>query len=419
MSIYARDRHSALESDSTLDIAERAVGMIELLRRIPPQWQEQTVAGSNSRIFRVSVSSAPLIRSEASGEKVLEAVRGFLADSLPELSSKDIMVAKKRPDESLRLKGIVGGEDLLQLSLRLDDGSWLNITGMIQHSDALWPMSAAVYMLSVLLGVVVLGMWLVYRVTSPLTTFAEAADRLGKNLRSEPLAETGPSEVAKAAKALNEMQSRLQRLVENRTELLTSISHDLRTSITLLRLRAELMPPGSYRDRLIETLEEMESMVGSVLDFSRETFQEEPSRVVDLSALLQSVCEDRIDAGASVRFDAPESLRHRCRRVALKRAINNLVDNAIRYAGDTEVLLSDAASEIVIEIRDEGPGFDPGELDELLLPSFRAERPRRRETGGAGLGLSITKAIVESHGGTLEIANRSAGGASSVIRLPK
>ena len=412
--IYANDRRSALESDGAIDIAERTAALAELLNSIPDTWWTNAIRGNQSRQFRASISNEPHVTTPEDPDPLIRLVRSQIAFQLPSLAPDEIRVA--------RVEELDGPDDhpgrSLRIAVPLKDDFWLQTTGLTLTSTALWPRSAGVSILLVLSGVIVAGSWMLYRVTSPLTTFAQAADRLGKDLSSEALPETGPEEVVKAARAFNEMQNRIKRMVDNRTEMLAAISHDLRTPLTLLRLRLERLSDGEERQHLLAKVEEMESMIGSVIGFARATFQEEPNRLVDVSALLHSLCEDLADTGADIVLQTPEAVRLTCRRIALKRALGNLIDNALRYAGHAEVALETVAGEVVIEVRDRGPGFDQQDSEQLFTPFFRAERSRHRDSGGVGLGLSIAKAIIESHGGTLVVENRTEGGACARVRLP-
>ncbi|HSG66009.1 MAG TPA: ATP-binding protein, partial [Gammaproteobacteria bacterium] len=300
-----------------------------------------------------------------------------------------------------------------------NNGQWLNFVGPIPRIEDNLPRSAGAYVLSVALGVGLVAIWLVFRVTAPLSAFADAANRLGRNLRAEPLPETGPLEVAQASRALNDMQQRLRRLVENRTLMLAAISHDLRTPVTLLRLRAELMKDPEERAKVLETLDDMESMITAVLDFSKGAFSDEAQRSVDIAALLQSLCDDLADTGVPIEFAPANQVLYSCRRVALKRAFANLFDNAVKYGGSGRVRLNESTESIVVTIEDDGPGIDGAHLDQVFTPFFRIDGSRSRGSGGVGLGLTIAQAIIQGHGGEIQLINREAGGLSVRVVLPK
>ena len=225
--------------------------------------------------------------------------------------------------------------------------------------------------------------------------------------------------MVRAARAFNEMQDRLRRLVENRTQLLATISHDLRTPITLLRLRVELMENEKERERALNTLGDMEATIGAFLAFSRETFEEEPQRVVDIAALIGSICDDMVDAGARIEVEGPERLLCSCRKTALRRAIMNLVDNAIRYGERARVTWEDGGGEVRIAIEDNGPGIPADQLSKVFQPFYRFPEMHRDVSSGTGLGLSIAQAIIHQHGGRIVAENRPEGGLRVRVSLPK
>jgi signal transduction histidine kinase len=234
-----------------------------------------------------------------------------------------------------------------------------------------------------------------------------------------PLLETGTAETRQAARAINGMQTRLRHLIDNRTRLLAAISHDLRTPLTLLRLRAEAVDNTQERDKMLATIAEMDAMIGATLQFARDESESEPRRQTDLAALLQSVVDDMRDAGLPVRMEPAAPIVHACRPAALRRAVRNLLDNAVKYGKAGSVAIHATAASVEIDIDDEGPGIPEAELTRVLEPFYRLEQSRSRETGGVGLGLAITQSIVQAHGGTLTLSNRQAGGLRATISLPR
>ena len=252
-----------------------------------------------------------------------------------------------------------------------------------------------------LMGVIVLAVsaWAVRRVTAPLGLLAAAADRLGRDVAAEPLAEAGTIEMQHAARAFNRMQERLRRLIESRTQMLAALSHDLRTPLTLLRLRAEEVADSDERDKMLATIGEMDEMIGTTLAFARDEVRAEPRRRVDIAALLASVVDDMADAGLPVTMAPAPPLIHDCQPGALKRAITNLLDNAVKYGKRAEAAITTAAKTIEITIDDDGPGIPDAELPRVFQPFYRVEDSRSRDTGGTGLGLAIAQSIVQAHGG--------------------
>ncbi|HUF71834.1 MAG TPA: ATP-binding protein [Gammaproteobacteria bacterium] len=435
--IYSRDRHDVVASTEAIDFAERVAGVIDLLQKLPNQWREELIRGSDSRVFRVSLGPSPIASIDDMEQGVVRDVIRILQEQFPEWPPERMLASLKEDHVSataldfpvsmrneLRMPtnsySPEEPSDLLYVSMGLEEDEWLNFTGAIPRIESSWPRLAGAYILTIAVGVGAVTIWLVARVTAPLRVFAAAADRFGKNIRAEPLPETGPVEVAKASQALNYMQERLSRLIDNRTQMLAAISHDLRTPVTFLRLRAELMTNAEERAKVLETLDDMESMITTVLDFSKGAFSEEQQRHVDLGALLESLCDDLSDTGAPIQFTpTPSQILYSCRRVALKRAFSNLIDNAIKYGQVARVAIEEQDKEIVVSIDDDGPGIAPENLAHIFTPFFRIEGSRSRRSGGVGLGLSIAQAIVEGHGGRISIENRTEGGARVRVALPR
>ena len=320
---------------------------------------------------------------------------------------------------------MLGGPGLPQLviGMQLPDGDWLNLTVAVErprpwHSPAfLWAfvlMTAAAALLT---------LWAVRRLTRPVGVLAAAAVALGRDVIAPPLPEDGPLEVATAAAAFNTMAARIRRFVQDRTELLTAIGHDLRTPITRLKLRAEFMEDEEQRRKMLSDLDELEAMVSATLAFGRDATSAEPVAPLDLAELLRTVLDEAgdacPDAAERIGYDGPAHMTLRARSLALKRALANLVTNAVNYGGGALVRLAPPADGVVrIDVDDDGPGIPPGELDRVFEPFHRGEPSRNRETGGVGLGLPIARNILRAHGGDVTLANRPSGGVRATVTLP-
>jgi signal transduction histidine kinase len=252
----------------------------------------------------------------------------------------------------------------------------------------------------------------------PLRQLAGAADRLGRGERFDPLPETGPQETRQANIAFNRMRERIDRFVRDRTAMLAAVAHDLRTPITSMRLRAEFIDDEETKEKVLETLAEMQAMTEAVLAFVRGDAESEATRPTDVSALVESLVEDLAESGRDVRFEDSPPVTLTCRPLALKRAIGNLIDNASFYGKHARVRVEQADDETRIVIDDDGPGIPPDELEHVFDPFVRLEGSRSRETGGAGLGLAIARSIARAHGGDVKLENRTEGGLSAVVSLP-
>jgi signal transduction histidine kinase len=255
-------------------------------------------------------------------------------------------------------------------------------------------------------------LWAVRRLTRPVGALAAAAERLGRDVNAPALPEDGPHEIAVAARAFNTMAGNIRRFVADRTLMLAAIGHDLRTPITRLRLRAELLDDENQRARMLADLAEMEGMIGATLAFARDDAAQEPALPLDLAALVRTVLDEAADSreGAVTAYAGPERMVLPLRPVAMKRALANLVGNALAYGGAARATLSRAPGEVLLLIEDDGPGIPEDQLEQVFEPFRRLEASRNRETGGTGLGLTIARSIIRAHGGDVRLQNRTAAG---------
>jgi signal transduction histidine kinase len=305
----------------------------------------------------------------------------------------------------------------VQIALR--DGTWATFDTFVSPQAAALPLRVALTLLVLLGTVIVLSLVAVRWVTGPLSALATAAEKLGEDINRPPLPETGPVEVQRAAKAFNTMQQRLSRFISERTRVLTAMSHDLKTPITRMRLRTEMLEDESVRTRFIRDLEEMESMVTQTLEFMRDAGAGEPVQRVDIMALIESLQDDYRDTGRPLEIQGSVAVPYSGRPLALRRCLTNLVENAIRYGECATISVDDSLRELTIRVLDAGPGIPVGELEQAFEPFFRGEASRNRETGGTGLGLGIARNIARSHGGDLVLRNRAGGGLEAILTLPR
>ena len=215
------------------------------------------------------------------------------------------------------------------------------------------------------------------------------------------------------------MQQRLSRFIADRTRVLTAMSHDLKTPITRLRLRTEMLEDEALRAKFAKDLEEMEAMVAQTLDFMRDASAQEALQRVDAMALLESLQTDYQDTGNRVEIEGSIARPYTGRPLALRRCLTNLVDNAIRYGGGATIKVEDAAEGLTIRVLDDGPGIPEQELEQAFEPFFRGDASRSRETGGTGLGLGIARNIARAHGGDLTLRNRPEGGLEATLTLAR
>ncbi|MCK4869552.1 MAG: HAMP domain-containing protein [Gammaproteobacteria bacterium] len=306
-----------------------------------------------------------------------------------------------------------------KVSILVNDGQWLNV--VIHTSPVRWwiLIGFSLLVLVLLFAMIALSFWSVKYLASPLTDFARAVKRFGVDLYAPPIAESGTEEIREIAHAFNQMQERIRKLIGDRTQMLAAISHDLRTPITRLKLRAEYLEDSEHYEKIHADLTEMENMLSSVLTFAREDARDEPMERFDLEALMDSMCEDMVESGMRVSYESDgERLPFFGKMSALKRALGNLIENAVKYGSEARVKLTKKSVHIHIVIEDSGPGIPAAELQQVFEPFYRVEQSRSRSTGGTGLGLVIARDAMRSHGGDVELKNLAKGGLRAEVILP-
>lgn len=304
------------------------------------------------------------------------------------------------------------------LAVRLETGAWLNSVFAKTLPNSPWTPQAALSLAITAIVLSAIGVLVARSIAGPMRRLAVAAEALGRGEAVPPLPESGPDDIRQTAEAFNRMRARLERFVEDRTRMLAAIGHDMRTPLTSLRLRAEFVPDAENQEKMLATIAEIQTMTEAALAFAREESTAEATRTVDLAALVESLCDDLAELGRDVSFIDGPKVNYRCRPDALRRAIRNLVENAVRYGKRARVSLVRHAEGIDIVIDDDGPGIPDGAQEQVFAPFFRLEDSRNRETGGVGLGLSIARAIARHHGGDVLLRNQ-AGGLRATIGLPK
>ncbi len=416
LTIHAFDRIDLQRLEAARDIAIRVMSLYRTVVMTNPN-QRQTVLDEEHHAPGVDAEISPTPPVSTMPELPFHARR------MLRLSMTLVPVPRRLRPHEFRVLGGPGWSKTI-VGLRLPDGSWLNVT---MPPPNLSPWHSPAFLAAFLLMTVVaalLTLWTVRRLTAPVRTLAAAAEALGRDVNAPPLPEDGPTEVATAAAAFNTMAARIRRFVQDRTELLTAIGHDLRTPITRLKLRAEFIEDEEQQRKILADLEELEAMVSATLAFGRDASGAEPVSPLDLAELLRTVLDEagdaRPEAAERLAYEGPGHFTLRARPLALKRALANLVANAVNYGGSARVrLLPPApAGAVTIEVEDDGPGIPPGELERVFEPFHRGEPSRSRETGGVGLGLPIARNIFRAHGGDVVLANRPMGGVKATVTLP-
>lgn len=309
------------------------------------------------------------------------------------------------------------GIQVLILSAELQPGIWFN--AQVPHYALEAITSRLLLATAILLGMTVLAVLiLARRITRPLSELTTATGQLGRGEVVQKLSEHGPADIKKAAAAFNTMRERLTRVMDTQRTMLRAVGHDLRTPLTALRIRAENIPEDAGREKFIATLDNMKVITEEILSWSKDISGLEENAAVDLEALLSSLVDDFQDQGHDVELLECKPLIANLRRVSLSRAVQNLIDNAVKYGKHARVSVQQKNDRITIHIDDDGPGIPPTKMDEVMKPFVRLEVSRSKQTGGTGLGLSIAETIIQVSGGRLELKNKEQGGLRASIVLP-
>mgnify|MGYP001765471023 CR=1 FL=1 len=297
-----------------------------------------------------------------------------------------------------------------------DGRTLVHVTRIETPTVPFWVVALSFLISSLAVGIVVVVS--VRHQTRPLRDLAAAAEKFGRGEDVPPLVARGPSEIAVAIRAFDTMRDRLHRYVTDRLRLLAAVSHDLRTPLTTLRLKAEFVDDETVRDDLVTTLDELTAITESTLAFSHAEASHEATEEIDLTELGREIVEEFRLSGADVTIAAETPVSFVGRPVALKRAVRNVVENAIRYGRRARISIFSDRAGVTIQVDDDGPGIPESRIDEAFEPFVRIEPSRNRETGGTGLGLSIARSVVHAHGGTIEAHNRPGGGLRVTFQLP-
>jgi len=440
--IHMHDRGELLAQASGMQSAQRIADIVRLLDTMAPVERQRMVKVLAAPPLVVSLGRPPLVAQDAGGESAARArlfasmLRRYLGED------RDIVVgmaaaapvkgggAMRGPQwmaqdgeawspPMMRHGGGGGGGLSFVAQVALADGTRATFDARTPQATENWPLRLAGSIAVLLIAVVLVSLFAVRWVTRPLRALAGAAEELGRNIHRPPLAETGPIEVVQAARAFNTMQSRLADYLRSRTQMLAAMSHDLKTPVTRLRLRAELLDDTKLREKFDGDLREMELMVSASLDYLRGMDNGEPVQPVDVDALLASLQADFRETGGDVKVEGQALTPYPARAQALKRGLANLIENALKYGGSARVLVEDGPQRLRIRVLDSGPGLPEDQLEKVFEPFYRVEGSRNRDTGGTGLGLAIARNVAGLHAGALVLSNRPGGGLEAEFSLPR
>ena len=422
------ERNRAVRAALGLEAAGRAANVVLLLDSAPFDLRPSIVRAADSPLVRFEVGPEPeALHDSAEADVVLRQIRQILGEperevradvhalSLTIAPMPDGIPATMRPMHEAMMAGRNDPIELT-LSIRLTGGDWLNVRTMFHRPSLQLTPQALLPVLLMAMAVALVAWWTAQRVVGPMRALAISADRLGRGLEADPLPMTGPTEVRETTQAFNRMKDRLTRFVKERTHMLAALSHDLRSPLTAMRLRIEMLDETEDSIRLKTLVEEMQAMVEATLEFARGVAKAEPPCCVNLTELLADLVGDVGGDRATLAPSPPLPIT--IRPQALNRALRNLIDNAVRYGGAASVTLKQEPEMAIITIADNGTGLPDDQLEAVFEPFVRLEGSRSRDTGGVGLGLAIARTIIQAHGGTVVLRNRLQGGLEAVVTLP-
>lgn len=430
--ILLRDRASAIYQASGLGAAQRIAAVVQVLDRVDPATRATLLPALNNPRLRITLDAPPPL--ETAEDAHAAHLRSVLQDLLG--TDRPVQVALVEPPfgfehrerhtprhrhphpgpmaDYFPPRGVA-----FEVHTQLADGTWTRFEHGLGGAPFAWPWQLLLTLAVLLVSVIALALLAVRWLTRPLAVLATAADELGRDIKRAPLPENGPMEVRRAAAAFNTMQARLQTYLHEREQMLAAVSHDLRTPITRLRLRAEMIGDETLRAKFTHDLAEMETMTAAALDFLRGAGGDEPMRPVDVMALLESLQADMEETGHPVSVQGETRAPYPARPLALKRLLANLIENAVKYGTRADVTVADDPAQLRITIADPGPGIPEDQLERVFEPFYRLETSRSRDTGGVGLGLSVARDIARAHGGELTLSNRAGGGLEAAVALPR
>jgi signal transduction histidine kinase len=427
--LFADERSLAIRAALGFEAAGRAANVARLIEEAPADLRPSIIRAANSPLVRFDLGTKPLVQhsDHSDGGLVETRVRALLNDSY----SRDIRVELHQIQGAIlplpnlshemtemhlaMMRGELSAIEM-NLSISIAGGQWLNVSTRFERPPIQWPLySMLTFGLTAMALLVAVSWFVMTGLLGPLRRLARASERLGRGEDIDALPERGPQEVRELTAGFNRMQDRLIRFVTDRTRVLAALGHDLRSPLTAMRVHSEMVEEDETRESLVATVEEMQSMVEATLTFAKGLSGNEPMQDVDLQSFLEALRGDMVVP--FVLSDGPE-VTVRLRPNAIRRALRNVIENAVRYGGSATLGWISADGEIEISVTDRGPGIPTAELERVFDPFFRLEESRSMETGGHGLGLSIARSILRAQGGEISLANHPDGGLIATIRLP-
>jgi two-component system, OmpR family, sensor kinase len=413
MGLYHVELTDRLAASQETQLGEKLAAIKDLVESAPESARETIVHAIGGSSIEAHWDRQSAIAAVDSGDSRFREAAARLVERIPGARLDDLRLSHGSDT------GSAFEPNFLLVSLRISDGTWVNASVSKSHVPEGGLTSAIVSTVLMALAVVPLAVWLLRIAIRPLRVFSKAAERLGNDMNAPPLPERGPAEVVQTARAFNEMQRRIRKLLGDRTAMLAAVSHDLRTPITRLRLRAELLDDTEQQQKIVSDIVEMEEMVNSTLSFFRDDAIAEVRRPLDLSSLVRTIVDDSTDLGHDAKLERCDPCVVNGRPIALKRALVNLVENAVKYGDRARIRLVGEGHDAILTIEDDGPGIPEARKDDVFEPFVRLETSRSRQTGGVGLGLALVRSVIRAHDGSVGIENVPDQGLRVIVTLPK
>ena len=410
-------REGELQTARITAAVDRVGAVFRYLMTIPEAQRASAVATLSGNLFHYSITASPPFRARTMNEEERQMAAELISEErLPKVGPARVRLLEPS-GPALNNDGAA-----FEIAQPLPNGDgWLTV----QFARPPTPSPEPPILIAAALGTILTGAaaaWLAGRVSRPLGALAIAADAVARGRKAPQLPAKGPEDIRRATDAFNQMSDRVTRTLEAQRQLLSAVGHDLRTPLAAMRITAEFVNDEEVRDRLTRNLDELQSMTEAVLSAARAGPGEEPRRV-DLAALIESVCDDLIELDQPVSMNISGVAPCNCRPNEIRRAVRNLVENAVRYGGSARVALRSEPNFFVATIDDDGPGIREDRLEEVFEPFVRLEGSRSSATGGSGLGLTLTRSIAREHDGDVVLENRKSGGRivglRASLRLPR
>ncbi|WP_269620368.1 ATP-binding protein [Zhongshania sp. BJYM1] len=409
--IYKANRDESVLLTEASDLAQRILGIVDLAYTFPAEQRQKILTAAETQLLTSYPDLVPL--------DVVACQQNALS---VEISDRIFQIFQQRPAYQIDVcvRRFDGGQDLryprseravdLLVNIHFPDNETASFHAELPGASSLLFEAATLHLLLVIVLALLITWYLISKLISPIDKLASAAEHIGMNIDVEPLEEAGAKEIRVAARAFNEMQGRLRRLLHGQTEMFAAISHDLKSAVTRLQLRCDLLVDEKEREGLQRVVQDMRNMIASIVDFVRGDNVDEPIRRISIGDLLESLCEDLIEESAPVEYRMDQTAYLDCRPAQFKRAVQNLIENACKHAGSAFVHLQVHQAGVSIVIEDNGVGIPENQLEDVIRPFVTVDQSRSRSAGGMGLGLAITQKIIHSHGGTLTLRNKPSGG---------